>query len=146
MTPIPDTIERSILLHAPVRRVWALIAEPGWWINDGEIVEHETTWSGDVATVVDPQLGEFVVQVVKQREPDYASYRWMAGGSADHEQPLDTLVEFFIEERAEGVEVRVVESGWGGFEPTDWVRQNHTDNTEGWEMELAAARNHLQSR
>jgi uncharacterized protein YndB with AHSA1/START domain len=146
VTPLADTIERSVVIQAPIARVWALIAEPGWWINDGEVVPHEITWDGDVATVVDPKHGEFRIQVVAQREPEYAAYRWMAGGSADHEQPLETLVEFFVADRGEGVDVRVVESGWTGFDETQWVRENYAENTEGWEIELAAARSHLQPR
>lgn len=144
MPAIADTIERSILIQAPVERVWALVSEPGWWINDGEIVAHEITWNGDVASVTDPVHGTFDVRLIEMREPAYAAFGWTAGGSSDHEQRLDTMVEFFVEETAEGVEVRVVESGWSGFEPTDWVRANYAENTEGWEIELAALRARLQ--
>lgn len=35
MSSIPDTIERTVLVAANVQRVWALVSEPGWWINSG---------------------------------------------------------------------------------------------------------------
>ena len=40
MEQIPDTIEREILINAPMERVWALVSEPGWFINAGQIRAH----------------------------------------------------------------------------------------------------------
>ena len=30
-----DRIEREIHVDAPIERVFALVSEPGWWIEDG---------------------------------------------------------------------------------------------------------------
>ena len=38
---IPNTIERHIEIAAPIHRVWALGSEPDWWINEGEIRQHQ---------------------------------------------------------------------------------------------------------
>lgn len=143
---VPGCIERSIQIAAPLARIWGLVAEPGWWINDGQIAEHTITWDGDVATVLDPTHGEFTIRLVEQREPEYVAYGWLAGTSEDQEQPLNTLIEFFLTEQLEGVEVRVVESGWAALEQTDRMRDNFAENTAGWEQELAVARAHLQDR
>lgn len=35
-----DRIERSIWIAADADRVWQLVSEPGWWVNDGRITEH----------------------------------------------------------------------------------------------------------
>ncbi len=33
-------IEREISIDASAEKVWELIRRPGWWINDGEVVDH----------------------------------------------------------------------------------------------------------
>lgn len=138
MTTVPDTIERTITIDAPAESVWSLVSEPGWWINTGAITEHTITWDGDVAAVTDPTHGTFHIRRIEVREPEYIAWRWAAGGSEEGEQVLDTLCEFHIRPLAKGVEVRVVESGWAGFEDTPFVRSNHADNVEGWATEMAA--------
>lgn len=138
-----DTIERSVVIEAPVDRVWRLMSTPGWWVNTGEITEHELRYDGDQVTVV-TELGEFLMQVVELREPTYAAFRWLGGATDPNpEQDLRTLVELHLREVDGGVEVRVVESGWAGYEPTEWLQAMHRDNVGGWEQELTALRTHL---
>lgn len=138
MSTTPDTIERTITVDASLERVWSLVAEPGWWINTGAITQHTITWDGDVAAVTDPTHGTFRIRRVEVREPEYIAWRWAAGGTEGSEQVLDTLCEFFVRPVAKGVEVRVVESGWAGFEDTPYVRDSHRANVDGWETEMAA--------
>ena len=38
--PVPDEIEHSVLIDASAERVFAIVREPGWFINDGEYREH----------------------------------------------------------------------------------------------------------
>ena len=40
--------ERQIDIDATAERVWALVSTPGWWINDGTIVEHLIERRGDL--------------------------------------------------------------------------------------------------
>lgn len=138
MTTIPDAIERTITVDADIERIWRLVSEPGWWINTGTITEHTVTWDGDVAAVTDPTHGTFHIRCVDVREPEYVAFRWAAGATDDGEQVLDTLCEFFVRPLPKGAEVRVVESGWSGFEETPFVRDNHAENVEGWTTEMAA--------
>lgn len=145
MSGIPDTIERTITVDAPVERVWRLVSEPGWWINAGTITDHTIAWEGDVAAVTDPTHGTFRIRRVEERAPEYVAFRWAAGASEGGEQVLDTLCEFFVRPVAKGVEVRVVESGWAGFGDTPFVRENHEANVEGWEIEMAALAQQLRS-
>lgn len=148
MSTIPDTIERTITVDAPIERVWSLVSQPGWWINTGTITEHTIAWDGDIAAVTDPTHGTFHIHRAEVREPEYVAFRWAAGGTEapqDGEQVLDTLCEFFVRPLTKGVEVRVVESGWATFGDTPFVRSNHAANVEGWESEMTALQQALAS-
>ena len=140
MTTQPDTeldrIERSIDIDASAEKVWALIARPGWWINENDVdpdpvIRQE---SDDTAVLVHEKWGEFTLRTVESDEPRYVAYRWIEADSAG------TLVEFWIDERPGGVTLRVVESGLTELdkEHADLVR-HFEGNSEGWELELRAA-------
>ncbi|XVX20648.1 ATPase [Actinomycetota bacterium] len=145
-TTITDAIERSITIDAPRERVWQLISEPGWWINEGEIREHEIVSDGSVHRVTDSKHGTFTVETVEAREGEYAAYRWLSNPDADGEpEPtLNTLVEFTIS--GDGpVEVTVRESGFLPGDVPDEIRErDYRENSGGWEHELAAAKRHLE--
>ena len=147
-----DRIERKIDIDATAQRVWELISTPGWWINGGEIIEHRIEERDAHVVVHDPVHGEFVLRVEALEPPRYAAYRWFSEASAaENEDPAaleagsSTLVEFWIEEQERGgVTLRVAESGFDGLDRTAEERRKMFDeNTEGWTIELAAARSHL---
>jgi len=145
-----DRIEQQIDIDASAQRVWELISTPGWWINNGEIREHRIEQGDSHVVVHDPVHGEFVLRIEALDSPRYAAYRWFSDASAAaHGDPaLDgssTLVEFWIEEHEDGgVTLRVAESGFEGLDRTAEERRKMFDeNTEGWTIELAAARAHL---
>lgn len=142
-TPVPDSIERSIDISADAERVFALVSRPGWWINEGAVVENIVETVGDVSTVTHAKYGEFRIRTVESRPPRYVSFRWLGGDLANEELDVPgTLVEFWVEERqAGGVTLRVLESGFSTLPVTEEQRRkNVEDNTKGWEEELAAAR------
>jgi uncharacterized protein YndB with AHSA1/START domain len=146
-----DRIEQQIDIDASAQRVWELISTPGWWINDGAIVEHRVEQRESHVVVHDPVHGEFVLRIEALEPPRYAAYRWFSEASAatPADSALDgsasTLVEFWIEEHDDGgVTLRVAESGFEGLDRTAEERRKMFDeNTEGWTIELAAARAHL---
>jgi uncharacterized protein YndB with AHSA1/START domain len=150
LTGSMDRIEQQIEIDATAVRVWELISTPGWWINDGEIVTHRLEQRGSRVVVHDPVHGAFVLEVEALEPPRYAAYRWFSGApSAAHaETTLDagssTLVEFWIEDRGDGgVSLRVAESGFEQLDRTAEERRKMFDeNTEGWTIELAAARSY----
>lgn len=144
---IPDTIERQVEIDAPMDRVWALVSEPGWWINEGSIRPHRLEERGDHVVVHDEKHGAFPIEVVESRQPEYIAFRWLAAEdqahAADH---IETLVEFTLEERDGRVLVRVVESGFAtnGTATDEQRLASHSDNSEGWGIEMAALRTHLE--
>lgn len=149
MTTELDRIEREIDIAAPAARVWGLISEPGWYINDGAIAVSRVQGGGDrgddaLNTVHDSVHGSFTFRTVMLDEPRYAAFRWLA----DFEDPdgPSTLVEFWIEETgANSVLLRVAESGFASL-PGDAAerRKRYDGNAEGWTFELDLAKKLLE--
>lgn len=136
-----DRIDRSIDIDATAERVCELISRPGWWINEGIIdPEPDLTVDGELATVTHPVHGSFRLRTVEARPTSYLAYRWLERDQ-DGPEETSTLVEFWVEARADGVTLRVAESGFSrlGKDRGEWLRQRE-GNVDGWETELAAAR------
>ena len=133
-----DRIERSIDIDATAQEVWSLIARPGWWINDQEVdADPELHKDGDYDVLVHPTHGEFRLQTLASEPPHHVVYHWVDNVAPE----AGTTVEFWIQERAGGVTLRVVESGFTGLKKDRAAIANQVkENTHGWEIELEAAR------
>jgi|tagenome__1003787_1003787.scaffolds.fasta_scaffold20536243_2 uncharacterized protein YndB with AHSA1/START domain len=143
MTDDGDRIERTIEIDAEPDRVWDLVSEPGWWINEGSIRQHRIERDGDVSVVHDAQYGAFRIRTVQLDRPAYAAFRWLP--QEGDTQDGSTLVEFWITAGPSGgVTLRVLESGFEALDVSAAERRKKIEeNTEGWSVELAAARAHL---
>ncbi|MDF3339226.1 SRPBCC domain-containing protein [Mycolicibacterium septicum] len=142
MTTDFDRIEREIAIDAPAQRVWDLVSEPGWYINDERITEHHIERDGDVAIVTDPTHGKFALRTVAVDEPRYVAFRWHI--DADDLDSSSTLVEFWITPAPSGVVLRVVESGFASLdEPEANRRSRFDDHSGGWPLELGLAQKYL---
>lgn len=144
---IQDTIAREVEIDAPLAIVWELVSQPGWWINDGAIVDNTIEEKDGVWHVTNTTHGAFPLLVDGSREPSYVAFRWAPWDERTVEVG-NTLVEFFLEGPDEGpVTVRVVESGFASIDraPAD-VIEHHRENTDGWEIELGALKAHLEAR
>ncbi|GAB2640356.1 SRPBCC domain-containing protein [Prescottella soli] len=139
-----DRIEREIAIDAPAARVWKLVSEPGWYINDERIVTHRIERRGDFDVVHDPDHGAFAFATVELDEPRYAAFRWFT----DVEAPdgASTLVEFRIEEISPtSVVLRVTESGFASLpEGAAERRSRYDDHVGGWRIEMALAKSHVE--
>lgn len=141
---VQDSIETDITIDAPLEKVWTLVSEPGWWINAGEVVPHEIHREGDTVVVVDPTHGRFSLETVESRRPDYVAFHWLSS-DMEAEDPLQTLVEFFLVGDETSTTVRVKESGFlAGDIPDEKRRETYDNNADGWREELAAAKRHLE--
>ena len=137
-TAEPDRIEQSVEIDASAERVYALVSEAGWFVNDDAIVEHRIDRDGDLHSVHDPVHGVFVFREVELRPYEFAAYRWLEDAS-DPASP-STLVEFTITPRDGGVTLTVVESGFASLGGDALQRRERYDgNVEGWGQELALA-------
>lgn len=139
-----DAIERSIDIDAPAERVWTLVSEPGWWINEGAYRPHEIEHRDGVDFVTDVKHGTFPIVTQKLDPPHYASFRWLERDS-DRDGP-GTTTEFWIDQRDGGVTLRVRESGFASLDKSaQEVRKHIDENTEGWKIELGVAKKHIES-
>ncbi|MGF7124899.1 MULTISPECIES: ATPase [unclassified Rhodococcus (in: high G+C Gram-positive bacteria)] len=139
-----DRIEREIAIDAPAARVWKLVSEPGWYINDEQIVPHRVERRGDLDVVHDPDHGAFAFATMELDEPRYAAFRWLT--DVDAPDGPSTLVEFRIEETSPtSVVLRVAESGFASLpESAEERRSRYDSHVEGWRAEMALAKRHTE--
>lgn len=139
---MPDEIVRSVEIAASAERVFALISEPGWFINAGDYVEHERTDLGDGLTrVVDPDHGPFEVRTLALEPPHRAVFSWSAGETGAPLGALSTTVEFTVAPYGEGVLLTVRESGFASLPEEAAARRKRFEaNSSGWDLELDVAR------
>ena len=132
-----DRIERSVTISATPERVWEIVSEPGWWINGGTLRPHRIEDAGDGTSVVhDEEHGAFRIRTERLDPPRYAAFRWIG---REDEKGAGTLTEFWVEDAADGVTLRVVESGLENV-PESEREAYRRENIKGWDTELAAAR------
>ena len=125
-----DTIEREILISAPIERVWEIVTTPehmGQWFGDAG-----ASRSGNVITMAWEKHGEADLEVVREEAPNTFAYWWDANIKAAGR----TLVEFTLSEEDSGTRVRVVESGFAQLSEESH-KMAFEGNTEGWASELA---------
>jgi uncharacterized protein YndB with AHSA1/START domain len=141
-----DSVARQIDIDAPPDRVWDLVVRPGWYVNDGTIAaEPELRHEGDVTVVVDPELGESRFRTVRLDKPRYAAFRWLHAPYPEASE--GTLVEFWVDERADGgVTLRVLESGFSRLseDVAVWLEEREAHD-RGWTQELASAKAYVEA-
>jgi uncharacterized protein YndB with AHSA1/START domain len=114
-----DRIEKEIVLRAPRSRVWHALADPdefGAWFG----MKLEGTFApGGLARgqIALPEHGRVTVDIAIERmDPETRmSYRWhpyAVESGVDYSSERTTLVEFQLEEVADGTRLTVVESGF----------------------------------
>jgi uncharacterized protein YndB with AHSA1/START domain len=137
---LPDRIEKRVTLKAPLPRVWHAItdaAEFGRWfgvklegafaagetitgtfdesLNEAAILEYQKSLGLPPSKVKRPE-NNAVFCTVDRIEPErYFSFRWIPYGidaEADPQNEPTTLVEFQLENVAEGTLLTIVESGF----------------------------------
>jgi uncharacterized protein YndB with AHSA1/START domain len=140
-----DRIEHSVLIEAPLDRVWDLVTEPGWWVPSQTPAPIDRT-PGAIAVRESEQWGRFPVQVVRFDPKTYAAFRW-ASTSPGEDLTGDntTLVEFHLADEAAAVKVTVVETGFAGLPIPEEARRKGLDgNTQGWREMLDSLRDRSQ--
>jgi uncharacterized protein YndB with AHSA1/START domain len=135
-----DSIERSILIDAPVERVWTIVTEPehlGTWFGDAG-----ASRSGDIITMAWKEHGEAELRVVREDAPRVFAFRWDANDAGVG----DTLVEFTFTPEGSGTRLQVVESGFSRLNTSAQRQQELRDgNTRGWTHELGDLERYAQS-
>ena len=143
--PVPDEIVRSILIKASAETVFAVIGEPGWFLNDGEYREHRISEHGPVTQVTDPVHGTFQLAVEAHEPPNRVAFRWLGGGLGEISDAPNNTVEFVIDPAGTAkrnlVRLTVRERGFAKLGLDEAVRRrNYEENLRGWEEQLEVAR------
>lgn len=141
----PDSIRRETLIEAHLDTVWGLISTPGWWINDGTVISHESTTDGDL-TVLHWKGSDFPVRTIAIDKPRSVTYEWGSGEAASPDvrramadRPR-TRVEMTLEAQQAGILVTIVESGFSAHLDREQAQQTYEENSAGWDQEIAAAK------
>lgn len=155
-----DRIEKSVLLRAPLDRVWNAIADSaafGRWFGmrfDGPFVEGTTVRGVITPTTVDdgvarsqePYTGMAdsweIVAVEPQRR---FAYRWHPFGvesGVDYSDEPTTLVEFTLDDTNDGVLLCITESGFDAI-PAHRRAAAFKANDEGWSAQVELVRKYL---
>ena len=139
---IPDTIERTVAIDAPVERVWSVLTQPaflGRWFGNGEPVKVELRPGG--LLVFDHGVHGVIPARIETIEPPRAfSWRWSQGAAG--EEPDDsnaTLVEFTLSEddSTGGTRLTMVESGFARLGlPGGEAADRHRANSRNWPGKL----------
>jgi uncharacterized protein YndB with AHSA1/START domain len=138
---VQNTIQSTIVISAPLERVWELVSEPGWWVpSDAPSAADRTP--GAVVVRESEEYGRFPVEIVELRPMSYAAFRWASTFPGDHlTVGRTTLVEFTVTSADDVVSVSVVESGFATLDaPDDVKNQSAQSNTSGWRDELESLR------
>src|SRR5260370_3749364 len=146
-----DRIEKTILLRAPLKRVWRAVADSkefGTWFGmkfDGPFTPGGRMRGVIVPTAVDPEIakgqkpyeGTPVEIMIEQMEPERLfSFRWHPGAverDVDYSLEPTTLVVFKLEAVVDGGKLTVAESGFDKI-PLERRAKAFTANEQGWGM------------
>src|SRR5215472_14404552 len=138
---IQSSVEKEIVIEAPVDVVWHLLTEPGemrqWLAAETELDLRD----GGAGAITFESGNSFQLQVEAVEPPHRFDFRWVRSPGLTLRDDNTLLVEFFLEPQKGGTRLRVVESG---FDAIDWsdeeqarTAENHSD---GWERCLARLR------
>ena len=132
-----SSIEREVLIDAPLEVVWSIVTGPehiGRWLSDSAEVDLRP--GGELVLRWDRLSGPTRGTVERVERPYLFSFRWVTAEpdrdpSALEGHPL--LVEFLLRAEGEGTLLRVVESGFASLDGTE--EQNAelaARHTGGW--------------
>lgn len=155
-----DRIEKEVLLRAPLERVWRAISDAdefGQWFGirfDGPFVAGTsvagvitpTTVDDTVARAQEPYAGTADTwQIVAVEPKQRLAFRWhpyAVEDGVDYSKEPTTLVEFTLDETADGVLLRIVESGFEAI-PAERRASAFKANSEGWAAQTELVRKYL---
>ena len=157
---MPDRIEKSVLLRAPLARVWAAVSDArefGSWFGvafDGAFVEGEwitgaivpTTADAEVAKLQEPHRGKRFEFLVERMEPmRRIAFRWHPFAiepGVDYSKEPTTLIVLELEEAPGGTRLTVTESGFDRI-PLERRAKAFAANEDGWSHQMRLVEKYL---
>ncbi|MGA2187714.1 MAG: SRPBCC family protein [Steroidobacteraceae bacterium] len=156
-----DRIEKQILLHAPLERVWSAISDSaqfGTWFGvafDGPFVAGARLTAKIAPTTVDPEVAKlqkphagktFDFWVERIDPPRHISFRWHPGAvepGVDYAQEPTTLIVFELQPLADATQLRITESGFDQI-PLARRAKAFTANDGGWAHQMTLIKKYLE--
>lgn len=160
MSPVPDRIEKKVLLRAPLAKVWLAISDArqfGTWFGvefDGPFVAGARMKGRIVPTKVDPEVaasqepytGKPFDFVIDRIEPQRLfSFRWhpfAVDPNVDYSTETPTLVTFELQEVEGGTHLTITESGFDKI-PLERRAKAFTMNEGGWSAQAKLIEKYL---
>ncbi|SPC20520.1 SRPBCC family protein [Cupriavidus taiwanensis] len=145
-----DRIERSILIEAPVARVWHALTDAdtfGSWFGvrfDGATFAPGRRVVGNI-TYPGYEYLKFDVHVERMEPERLLSWRWHPAPlerGRDYSDEPATLVEFTLREVEGGTMLTVVESGFDQI-PPERRQEAFRINSGGWDAQVNNIREHV---
>jgi uncharacterized protein YndB with AHSA1/START domain len=140
------TIDRTLLLKAPIQKVWNAIGTPegfaGWFL-----AKVEGDWKvGETVTLLWPSGNANDIILSTIDEPVAFAYRWHPGDYAKlADFPFDqlTTVTMTLKETEGGTELHLTETGFENLSDDRRAKVLGL-NTEGWDEELENIRKYVE--
>lgn len=160
MTLSTDRIEKKILLHAPLERVWQAISDSqefGSWFGvrfEGPFVAGEPLVGKTVPTTVDPDIAEsqkpyegsrFEITIDRIEPMRLFSFRWHPNAvdpKVDYSKEPTTLVVFELEETPDGTRLIITESGFDSI-PLARRAKAFEMNNLGWDAQIGLIKKYI---
>lgn len=147
-----DRIEKTTVLRAPRSQVWQAIAnaeEFGSWF--GAEMKGPFTVGSSVSGKITTKGYEHLTLTmqIERIEPECLfAYRWHPGAvdpAVDYSKEPTTLVEFRLEDAADGTKLTIVESGFERL-PADRRQTAFRMNEGGWSEQIKRIERHVTSK
>ena len=156
----PDRIEKTILLRAPLKRVWRALSDStefGNWFGmrfnapfapgaTMTAVIVPTTVNQEVAKMQKPYEGiPFEIKIEQMQPERLFSFRWHPGAvepGIDYASEPTTLVVFTLEKAPDGVQLTVSESGFDQI-PLARRAKAFSANEGGWTLVIKLIEEYL---
>ncbi|KAA8551618.1 SRPBCC family protein [Pseudomonas marginalis] len=145
-----DRIERKVLLNASRKQVWEALANAeqfGDWFGialkgkafvAGETIEAPITYPGYEHVIWKAKIERILPQTLFS----FCWHPFAVEKGVDYDKETPTLVEFTIEDRAPGILLRVVESGFNAV-PEARRQKAFKMNSRGWDDQMGNIENYL---
>lgn len=155
-----DRIEKTILLRAPLEKVWSAISDAqkfGTWFGvdfDGAFAPGKKMTGKITPTKVDPEIAKhqepykgrkFEVTIERMDAPRHFSFRWHPAAideGVDYSKEPTTLVAFDLEPVEGGTRLVVTESGFDKI-PLARRAKAFEMNEGGWEAQTKLVEKYL---
>lgn len=145
---IPNSIEREILIDAPVETVWSVVTEPDQirqWFAEGVALDPRPGSAGTL-TFIDQGSGhQHVVRLrVEAVEPPHLiAFRWDHPEGEEPSERNSLRVEFALAAEGDGTRLRVTESGFRELDRSEEDKASYVDDhRKGWDFYVPRLSDH----